>query len=381
MCTGKMHDAPNVDGIFLKLRYVAYLKTTGYAVASTVSTCSVARLCTWLNLLNSAILRAMQNKIDWPNTIRELSSRFSQKEQCAALIEQLRWPDGFTCPKCGASDPWRMDRGLILCRRCRRQTSVIEGTVFQSSHTSLPDWFMVMWHVCSRKNGVSALSIMRDMQFGSYNTAWLCLHKLRKAMVLPGRDTLEGIVEADETYIGGMREGKAGRGAFGKTPVLLLCEVKTVEDGDGTRHEVIGRIRACAMPDTSGASILPLIQQNVTSGATIRTDGWSAYNGLSKIEYSHVTVRACDVPFSENLLPNCHLVASLVKRWMLGTLQGNAGTIHIQDFLNEFTFRFNRRASKSRGLLWRRLLETAVAIGATTRDAIVHPGEAISHHI
>ena len=256
-----------------------------------------------------------------------------------------------------------MSRSKILCRTCRHQQSVLAGTVFQDTHLPLKTWFRAMWLICASKNGVSALNLQRSLGLRSYNTAWLCLHKLRRAMVRPGRNLLKGVVETDETYIGGPAEGKCGRGAFGKRIVLVAVE------RDGRR---VGRIRLLEIPNVQLPTLENAVSRLVEPGSTVVTDGWTGYNSLSGKGYTRIIEAEDSGELSEIALPKCHLVVSLLKRWMLGTLQGSVGAEHLQDYLNEFTFRFNRRTSRSRGLLFQRLLEMSVQTTPNPRKTIVH---------
>ena len=293
----------------------------------------------------------------------ELEEKFSSPDACRNYLTSLRWPNGYVCSRCGGSESWSMSNGLILCAGCRRQQSVLAGTIFQDTHMPLPMWFRAMWYVCAQKNGVSALSLQRALNLPSYNTAWLCLHKLRRAMVRPGRERLSGEVEVDEAYVGAEREGKRGRGAFGKKIVFVA-----VEKNGGT----MGRIRLACIPDVSGATLGQAIRETIEDGAAICSDGWKGYSGLSKAGYIHTVTGKSIEELAEDILPKCHLVISLLKRWMLGTLQGNVGSDHFQDYLNEFTFRFNRRSSRSRGKLFYRLAEQSVATRPNDRSKIVH---------
>lgn len=209
-----------------------------------------------------------------------------------------------------------------------------------------------MWYVTNQKYGVSALGLQRALGLGSYHTAWTWLHKLRRAMVRPGRDQLSGIVEVDETYIGGGKPGKRGRGAAGKALVVIAAQL------DDTR---VGRIRLKRVPDASGKSLEEAVKDAVTPGSIVCTDGWNGYNRLEFIGYAHEIIRD-EADVGENLLPKCNIVASLLKRWLLGTHQGAVRTSHLDYYLDEFTFRFNRRTSRSRGKLFFRLVQQAVAI-------------------
>ena len=299
---------------------------------------------------------------EYPANMTELEKNFATQEACLVYLAALRWPSGYVCSSCASAKAWKMVNGLILCAKCRRQQSVLAGTVFQDTHMPLPTWFRAMWHVCANKNGMSAQNLQRLLGLRSYNTAWFCLHKLRRAMVRPGRERLSGIVEADETYMGGPREGNRGRGAFGKQIVFIAAEV---------RGHKIGRIRLSHIPDVSGATLGRAVSDAVTVGAIIRTDGWKGYNGVTASGYKHEVVVESADELDDIKLSKCHLVISLLKRWILGTMQGNVGKEHLQDYLNEFTFRFNRRSARNRGLLFYRLAQQAVATVPTPRATIV----------
>jgi transposase-like protein len=194
------------------------------------------------------------------------------------------------------------------------------------------------------------LGMQRLLGLGSYHTAWHWLHKLRRARVRPGRDRLAGTVEVDEIFIGGERPGKRGRGAAGKTLGVIAAQA------DGTR---IGRIRLARVASASGNPLEAAVGQAVEPGSTVRTDGWRGYNGLNDRGYEHAVIRPTPA-VGENLLPLANRVAALLKRWLLGTHQGAVQPEHLDYYLDEFTFRFNRRTSGSRGLLFYRLLDQAV---------------------
>ena len=290
---------------------------------------------------------------EYPKTVLEFRERFATEEACKAYLEALRWPDGFVCPQCEGTQAWVMQRGLYWCRDCGYQGSVTAGTLFQDTHKPLRLWFEAMWYVTNQKSGVSALGLQRVLGLGSYRTAWSWLHKLRRAMVRAGRDRLTGVVEVDEVFIGGERSGKRGRGAEGKALVILAAQ----EDG-----KRIGRIRLHRVADAAGASLEPAVWEMVEPGSTVRTDGWGGYNGLTELGYQHQVVQK-DANLGDNLLPLVNLVASLLKRWLLGTHQGGVQHSHLDYYLDEYTFRFNRRTSNSRGLLFYRLISQAIDLG------------------
>jgi len=290
---------------------------------------------------------------DYPRTITEFKNRFNTEDSCFRYLEVLRWPDGFKCPNCVHNEAWQTKRGLYQCKKCRRQTSITAGTIFHDSRKPMRLWFEAMWHITSQKFGANALGLQRVLSLGSYNTAWKWLHKLRRAMVRPGREKLNGTVEVDETYIGGERPGKRGRGADNKTLVIIAVEDKSsiMSKGKG-----IGRIRLKRIDDASSDSLLGFIKTHVSAGSVIRTDGWLGYEPLKKNGYEHIVVGSKNLTIA-------HLVAALLKRWLLGTYQGAVNPVHLDYYLDEYTFRFNRRKSASRGKLFYRLVQQAVIAG------------------
>ncbi len=291
--------------------------------------------------------------MDYPGTWREFAAWFPDETACLAFLERLRWPEGFVCPRCGGTEAWRRSGERWLCATCRRETSVTAGTVFDRTRTPLTQWFAAAWHVCSTKNGASALGLQKLLGLGSYETAWTWLHKLRRAMVVPDRDLLTGEVEVDETYVGGEEPGLRGGRARGKK-VLVAIAVECRGKGSG-------RIRLGRIPDASASSLHPFIAANLEPGAVVITDAWAGYAGIDKAGFRHerISVRASSKNASE-LLPRVHRVAALLKRWLLATHQGAVQPVQLDYYLDEFTFRFNRRDSLARGLLFYRLLHQAV---------------------
>ena len=301
--------------------------------------------------------------VDYPRTLQEFDRWFPTEEACLDFIRRLRWSDGFQCPACGEGRGWSTGRGLIRCAGCQRQTSSIAGTVFEGTRKPLRTWFQAMWFVTGEKLGGSALGLQRVLGLGSYQTAWVWLHKLRRAMVRPGRDRLRGRVEVDETYVGGVEEGVHGRETETKAIVVIAAE----EAGKGT-----GMVRLACIPDVSGESLLPFIHEAIEPGTEVHTDGWTGYVGVADSGYGHaVTNIKRSGQLAHELLPRVHRVASLLKRWLLGTHQGAVSREHLAYYLDAFTFRFNRRASRSRGLLFYRLLQNAVQTAPTPYRALV----------
>jgi len=289
---------------------------------------------------------------DYPRDLLDLEARFSSEAACRDYLVGLRWPEGFRCPRCGHDRGWPVRSVYLECAQCHRQTSVTAGTIFQDTRKPLRLWFRAIWYVTSQKNGASALGLQRILGIRSYVTAWSWLHKLRRAMVRPGRDGLKGVVEVDETYLGGLEEGVAGR----KTEKKALIAVAAEEDGNG-----IGRIRLQCIPDASMCSLHTFVLDNIEAGSVVHTDGWDGYNGIEEFGYKRkVTVLRRRKKKAHELLPRVHRVASLLKRWVLGTHQGAISHEHLAYYLDEFTFRFNRRTSGSRGKLFYRLLQQAM---------------------
>ena len=302
---------------------------------------------------------------DFPRTYREFVRRFPTEEACGGYLEQLRWPSGFCCPNCEArGTPWRQTRGRLVCPACRHQTSVTTGTILDKTRTPLTTWFEAAWHLTTAKNGFSAKTLERTLGT-SYRTAWAMLQRYRVSMVRSERERLYGPVEVDEALVGGVQVGgKRGRGTS-KSIVVIAIEVKEPRG--------FGRVRMRHVPDASGGSLEPFIADVVAPGAIVRTDGWNGYNGLTKAGYVHErTVLSSSGDPAHVSMPGVHRVASLLKRWILGTHQGSIVPAHLQSYLEEFTFRFNRRSSRSRGLVFQRLLEQVVVTGPVTEAAVTH---------
>ena len=290
---------------------------------------------------------------DYPRTIEEFEHRFSSEDACRAYLEAVRWPAGFRCPACNGKSVAIVRRGLYPCRGCRHQTSVTAGTIFQDTRKPLQMWFRAMWYVTSQKNGASALGLQRVLGLGSYETAWTWLHKLRRAMVRPDRDRLRGWIEVEETFIGGLAEGAVGgRQKTNKALVVIAAQA----DGPG-----IGRIRMRMIGDASADSLHSFVVDCIEPGSTLHTDGWQGYAGLEKEGFEReISVTRGRRKDASKLLPRVHRVSALLKRWLLGTHQGAVAPWQLPYYLDEFTFRFNRRTSKSRGTLFFRLIQQAV---------------------
>jgi len=306
--------------------------------------------------------------VDYPRTWIEFVDAFPDEESCVAFLARLRWPDGFVCPRCGkATEPLPTTRNRLTCLECRYEATVTTGTIFHSTKTPLRAWFATVWHVTNQKLGMSAQGLQSIMGYRSDETAWSHLHKLRRAMVRPDRDLLHGVVEVDETYVGGREKGVRGRQTEKKSIVAVAVEVKEPRG--------IGRVRLQRIENASGKSLKPFIRSVVEPGARVQTDGWKGYNGLSRLGYVHErTVLSSSGNPAHVSMPAVHRVASLVKRWILGTHHGSYSRPQLEYYLDEFTFRFNRRTSRSRGLLFYRLMEQAVVTDPVTNKSLVGGG-------
>lgn len=298
----------------------------------------------------------------YPVNVIDFQDMFPTEKACEAYLFAIRWPEGFICSKCLHTESWELGSGLLRCKGCKRDISLTAGTIFQDSHLPLRLWFQALWYVVCQKQGVSALALKSILGLGSYETAWTWLHKLRRAMVRPGRDRLSGVVEVDEIFIGGLQRNAHGRGAFKKAMVLVAVEDK---------GKAIGRIRLSRIPNASHTSIIQALQDMVELGSTVRTDKWQGYAGLKKDGYNHVTIEKNNILDEENLTPLVHRIASLLKRWLLSTHQGGVQHTHLPYYLDEFVFRFNRRTSRSRGLLFYRLMQNALSIDPVPASSLV----------
>jgi len=306
---------------------------------------------------------------DLPRDLPTFLKRFGTDAKCRAYLVRVRWPAGFRCTGCGHDQAWSHKKRLIEeCTACGRQHSILAGTIFEQTKTGLAKWFLAIYLVTASKGGLSAMELQRQMGFGSYQTAWSWLHKIRRAMVRPDRPPLAARVEADETYVGGPRPGRSGRGAAGKTRVA-----GAVESGRGqARGRRLGRLRLAVVADVSARSLEGFLAANVARPATVATDGWSGYTGLAAKGYAHEPLNLSASWGDAALrLPAIHLVFGLAKRWLLGTHHGAVSAQHLPAYLDEFVVRFNRRTAKSISHRFARVIEHAIQIRPTTYHALV----------
>ena len=297
---------------------------------------------------------------EFPHSLIEFEEQFATEEQCRDHLYRMRFPDGFRCPKCSKTGFWWTARQLLHCKGCGHQASLRAGTIMEQSKKPLRLWYRAFFLVAFQKQGISAKNLQAQLGFGSYQTAWTWLHKIRRAMRRPHRKGLAEVVEVDEALYGGVAPGAPGRTPGAKQLVVVGAEVV------GLRG--IGRIRMEPIPDASSESLQQFISANVKPGAAIWTDGWKPYKGAAK-NYLHVPVTGALT--SAKVLPRVHLIVSHCWRWLLGTHQGRVSRRHLQWYLDEFVFRFNRRTSRSRGKVFYRLLQQAISHQATTYSELV----------
>ena len=305
--------------------------------------------------------------VHYPRSLGEFQAWFQTDADCLDYLDWLRWPEGFVCPECGHASAWVLADGRYECRDCHGRSSATAGTIFDKTRTPLTVWFMACWLFASQKDGISALSLKRALEIGSYPTAWAMLHRLRSVLVRPGRDRLRGAVEVDATFIGGEEPGLTGGRAKGKKVLVGVAVERAQRKG-------FGRCRMAPLANASGESLRAFLLENVEPGATVITDGWPAYPSATKDLYRHEPLKGASGTDGSKLLPGVHKVASLTKRWLLGTHQGAVDNAHLPSYLNEFVFRFNRRRSRSRGLVFYRVLELAATHDPVRfRDLIATP--------
>lgn len=298
----------------------------------------------------------------YPKNQIEFEEIFKTEQNCVDYLISVRWPHGFECPICGSIRSWKKSKGRFECIDCHKETTVINGTIFHKSTKPLLVWFHAIWWMVAQKNGVSAKGLQKILGLGSYQTAWTWLHKFRRLMILSSRTKLQGVIEVDEVFVGGKNSGKRGRGSEGKSLIAVAVEVKCRKTG---------RARLAKIPDASSESLIAFIEANIDPSSTIITDGWPSYNELSERGYQHIVQKATVKDEDEEVLPNVHRIAALLKRWLLGTHQSYLNKNKLEYYLDEYVFRYNRRSSKSRGLLFSRLIEQGVNAEPISYEKII----------
>lgn len=297
---------------------------------------------------------------DFPHDQLEFDRRFSDEGACIDYLFGLRWPEGFSCTKCGNTTYWASARGLYICRCCEYHQSVTAGTIFHGTKKPLTVWFKALWWFSTRKTGVNAINLQQLLGLGSYQTAWEWLQKLRSCTIRAGREKLSGSIEVDEFYLGGER-GKKGRGSPFKSAVAIAVERK---------GRKLGRLRMQVITRCTSQELIPFVTNNVVSGSRVTTDGWAGYNGLEKEGFQHRKIFQTKSEDKESVLSGVHLIASLVKRLILGTYQGRFEEKYLQRYLDEYVFRFNRRSTKTPGKRFWRIAQFAAASMPTTSTQV-----------
>lgn len=314
----------------------------------------------------------------YPATWSDFLKWFTDDAACGRYLEQLRWPQGFACPRCAvAAEPYRSTRGRLMCSACAHQASVSAGTIFDKTRTPLTVWFAAAWYVTSQKHGTSALGLQRTLGLGSYQTAWTLMHRFRRAMVRPNREPLHGKVEIDEVYVAlGDREDTYEPNAL--APQRKTDQLRVVIAAE-VLPKGIGRIRVRRIGSFAREHIEPFVRENVAPDALIHTDGSQLYAFLAREGYRHERTIVQDLKRHRlGSLAAVNRVASLLKRWLLGTHHGAIQPRQLDHYLDEFVFRFNRRSSSSRGLLFYRLLTQACQSGPITYRHVVDGHDAES---
>jgi ISXO2-like transposase domain/Transposase zinc-ribbon domain len=296
-----------------------------------------------------------------PRSLPEFEARFPDETACARRLQAKRWPDGFRCPACGHDKAWELgrERLTLQCAACERQVSATAGTALHGSHLPLRTWFLAAWLVATHANGISARQLWRQLGLGSCKSAWLLVRKLRRAMVDPERGPLAGLVEVDETGLPFRAKGepaRPGRSHDGKLLVAGAVEIK----GKGP-----GRVRLAVIGDHAAASLGGFVTGNVAAGSTVVSDGWPGYKRLKDVKHDPRVVG--DVP-AHLVLPWIHRVFANAKRWALGVYHGPRPA-HLQAYLDEFVFRFNRRRNPAAA--FDRLLGLSLTLEPATYQMLV----------
>jgi len=294
-------------------------------------------------------------------TLLEFNERFGTEEQCRQYLFDKRWPEGFNCPKCNHNEYFNIkSRNRYQCKSCNYQASVTAGTIMDKTRTPLVKWFLAIHLMSSDKRGVSALSLKTQLGFKSYNTAWTMCQKIRRAMGKRNDDhVLSGIVELDDAFFGGSSQGgKRGRGTD-KTAVLVSVSLTDKGKPRNAKMEVIDNV--------DGETVTEFAKANILSGSEIRTDGYSTYSVLKESGYSLVK-KKFDPKNEPKHLHWTHIIISNAKAFINGTFHG-LDSVHLQRYLDEFCFRFNRRWNPDS--IFTSLLNSCVHFGKITNYELI----------
>ena len=314
-------------------------------------------------------------KPSFPRTILEFQARFADEQTCLDYLFECRWPEGYVCPRCQGRIPWQVaGRGVWECAACRYQVSVTAGTVLHKTHTALHLWFWAAYLMTTATPGISAMQLQRQLGLTRYQTAWTILHKLRRAMVNPDRSLLTGEVEVDECHVGGRETGRCGGRSLIAKAALVAVAVEVRGNGSG-------RVRMSVIPNASGDTLCDFVADNVAPGAIVHTDGWMGYTALTKNGYDNRkrSQRAAKkIGDTDPVLPRVHRAISNFKTWLRGTHRAVSNE-HLDVYMNEFTFRYNRRNTPMAAF------QTLLGLGAqqapTTYRQIADQGPKAQHDL
>lgn len=276
----------------------------------------------------------------FPKNLHEFRRQFATEEACEQYLTACRWPEGFVCPRCGHRRAYPVAKRRRQCAECRHQVSLTAGTILHNTKTPLIQWFWAAYLMTTDKRGVSALWIQRQLGLRRYETAWMMLHKLRRAMVNATREPLHGDIELDDTWIGRSQAGITGSRQLKDrhaVPVLVAVE---------QRADRSGRIRLVILPDFTATTMSRIVKVNVASGATVYTDGLGAFAGLKAAGYRHIALkqplRSALRKGAGSVVPLADRVVGNLQNWLVGTHHG-VSRAQLQAYLDEFVFRHNRR--------------------------------------
>jgi hypothetical protein len=289
------------------------------------------------------------NRIVYPETRPEYDACFGSEEACRKYIQQLRWPEGFRCVACNFHLAWHTARGQLRCSRCQKQISLTAGTILEGTRKPLRQWMEAIWYVTGRKSGVSALGLCRELNLGSYQTAWTWLHKLRHAMVTP-EHKLRGFVDAERVEFSGLIDPTVKRlGKPGSSTVLGIAVEAITEPG----KEGIGQIHLQRLSSWSPADYVCFLRRSCAIDTGIRTAPDEVYRSIPDIATNPECVR--HVPAGESL-PRVHQIAVQLRRWLGKIYCNSVNACYIDYYLDEFSFRVNNRRDSTRGRLFHTLL-------------------------
>lgn len=296
---------------------------------------------------------------DFPGTLAEFERTFPNEESCRKFLINLRWGEFARCYRCDSQSLWALRNGRFECQQCGHQTSVTAGTPLHGTRKPLKLWFRAIWEMTTHKGGISAKDLQRIMGFGSYETAWSWLHKLRRCAFSQNRKQLAGPVQFDDGYVGGLDQ-RPGRPKGNKALVLVAAETW-------------GRVRMEHSPNLTKQSVKSFADRNIFDDAPVTTDGYRSFSSKSLGNRTHTRhVQPKKRHFSFDPLQQAHFALSLFKRCWIGTYHGAISKKHLQVYLDEFEFRYNRRKTVGVGRIAARLFQSLVSKSRITYDLIAY---------